>query len=291
MRSGSKPDGCAIFYRNSKLALRDTISVEDCRPDVQLLDRDNIGLVALLSPRHLKPLDQAPYFCVATTHLLYNPKRHDIKLAQLQLLFAELDRITFNDNGKSTKYPYHPVILTGDFNLTPTDSIYNFVTNGSLQYEGLSRDLTAPDDRPGKSLAKELIPPYLNVTDQCQHLTVVQSRADATGTRDAGTFASGQLSHRLQFSSAYEHTLERLNGAPAVTTRQKDWVTVDYIFYSRSEEGEPSLELVSRLGLLAGSEAEEMGGLPNLATPSDHLPLVATFTWRLPPSSAAGRAP
>lgn len=75
------------------------------------------------------------------------------------------------------------VILTGDFNLTPTDSIYNFVTNGSLQYEGLSRDLTAPDDRPGKSLAKELIPPYLNVTDQCQHLTVVQSRADATGTR------------------------------------------------------------------------------------------------------------
>lgn len=44
-------------------------------------------------------------------------------------------------------------------------------------------------------------------------------------------FSSGELSHSLSFSSVYPHTLNRLNGAEEVTTRQKDWVTVDYIFH------------------------------------------------------------
>jgi protein angel len=34
---------------------------------------------------------------VATTHLLYNPKRHDVKLAQMQILLAEVERIAFKD--------------------------------------------------------------------------------------------------------------------------------------------------------------------------------------------------
>ena len=133
-RTGNKPDGCAIFYRTSKFNLIDTISVEYCKPDVKLLDRDNIGLVALLTPK-VKSSGDVPFLCVATTHLLYNPGRHDIKLAQLQLLFAELDHIAFkSSNGLS--HNYHPVILTGDFNLTPDTSIYQFITGGSLQYKG-----------------------------------------------------------------------------------------------------------------------------------------------------------
>ncbi len=42
----------------------------------------------------------------------------------------------------------------------------------------------------------------------------------------------------------------------------------------------PNLQLLSRLGLLAGQELDGLGGLPSLASPSDHLPLVARFLWK-----------
>jgi len=90
-RTGDKIDGCAIFYRKSKFTLTNSVSVEYCRPNCRILDRDNIGLIALLAHRPKKPASNseevaASQLCVATTHLLYNPNRHDIKLAQLQLL-------------------------------------------------------------------------------------------------------------------------------------------------------------------------------------------------------------
>jgi len=271
-RTGNKPDGCAIFYRTSKFNLIDTISVEYCKPDVKLLDRDNIGLVALLTPK-VKSSGDVPFLCVATTHLLYNPGRHDIKLAQLQLLFAELDHIAFkSSNGLS--HNYHPVILTGDFNLTPDTSIYQFITGGSLQYKGLGRGgLKAGAS--GLLLDNELIPPHLKVTDQCQHLHAAEKR---TREMEAEvSFASGQLSHQLRLQSVYPHLLE--NGVREVTTHQRDWVTVDYIFHNDSEASDSSLHLLSRAALLSASQVKSLGNLPNVASPSDHLPLVASFLW------------
>ena len=252
-RTGDKPDGCAIFYRNSKFVLKDSTSVEYCKPNVELLDRDNIGLIALLTPRILQSRNEhavnqdLPFIVVATTHLLYNPRRHDIKLAQLQLLFAELDLIAFNHRGTNSVgnnnllQCYHPTILTGDFNLTPDSSIYQFITRGSLQYKGLSRRQLTSDPR-GVVLTDELIPPHLNVTDTCQHAHVTEKRASLTGTSQPEReeknpesrtvqFSTGQLSHQLQFQSVYPHRLARLNGAPEATTFQNEWVTVDYIFH------------------------------------------------------------
>ena len=227
-RTGDKTDGCAIFYRISKFNLAETISVEYCKPDVKILDRDNIGLIALLTPKVKPPLaGDVPFICVATTHLLYNPSRHDIKLAQLQLLFAELDHIAFkSSDGQSNAY--HPVILTGDFNLTPETSIYRFITGGSLQYRGLGRGGLMPSAS-GVVLENELIPAHLKVTDQCQHLHATEKRTTEGG--DAGSFGSGQLSHQLRLQSVYPHQLDRKSGACEVTTHQKNWVTVDYIFH------------------------------------------------------------
>lgn len=250
-RTGDKPDGCAIFFRHSIFELKESKSVEYCKPNVQILDRDNIGLIALLTPRVLKSrnaVDQdLPFIVVATTHLLYNPKRHDIKLAQLQLLFAELDLLAFissnvSSKSKSTQHVYHPTILTGDFNLTPDSSIYEFITRGSLQYKGLSRRELTPETR-GQVLDSELIPPHLNVTDQCQHLGETEKRISRTVSDDASNsemhsskngvekFSTGQLSHQLKLLSAYPHRLNRLNGTNEATTYQNGWVTVDYIFH------------------------------------------------------------
>ena len=56
---------------------------------------DNVGLILKLVPLTSSngTTKQHSPILVATTHLLYNPKRTDIRLAQSALLLAELDRV------------------------------------------------------------------------------------------------------------------------------------------------------------------------------------------------------
>ena len=48
---------------------------------------------------------------------------------------------------------------------------------------------------------------------------------------------------------------------------------------SDSEASDSSLHLLSRAALLSASQVKSLGNLPNVASPSDHLPLVASFLW------------
>ena len=47
--------------------------------------RDNVGIVCRLIPRGKNDL---PAFVVGTTHLLFNPKREDVRLAQMAVFLA-----------------------------------------------------------------------------------------------------------------------------------------------------------------------------------------------------------
>lgn len=67
-------------------------SVEYFQPNISILNRDNVGLVAKFSPK-LHPTRE---FVIATTHLLYNPKRQDVRLAQMQLFLTEIERISYS---------------------------------------------------------------------------------------------------------------------------------------------------------------------------------------------------
>ena len=57
---------------------------------------------------------------IVNTHLLYNRKREDIRLAQLQILLAEINRVACKNA------TYFPVILCGNLNLTPSSNFYSF---------------------------------------------------------------------------------------------------------------------------------------------------------------------
>lgn len=132
-RTGSKPDGCAIVFKSSRLSLLSSNPIEFLRPGDTLLDRDNVGLVLLLQPHNAACSSGRPAsICVANTHLLYNPRRGDIKLAQLAILLAEISRLSRPPNGSSS-----PVVLCGDFNSTPLSPLYRFLTTGCLNYSGL----------------------------------------------------------------------------------------------------------------------------------------------------------
>lgn len=85
-------------------------------------DRDNVGLVLKFSLKSNPGVE----FIVATTHLLYNPRRYDVKLAQTQLMLAEIEKLAFKQQSDLTKQPeYLPIIFTGDMNYTPESG--NFV--------------------------------------------------------------------------------------------------------------------------------------------------------------------
>jgi len=65
-----------VFWQKSKIDKLEQTSVEFYQPGVSLLDRDNIALVLRFSI-------EGQQIIVATTHLLYNPRRNDIRLAQV----------------------------------------------------------------------------------------------------------------------------------------------------------------------------------------------------------------
>ena len=90
-RTNDKLDGLLILYRADQLKLVDHAKVELYQPGVDILNRDNVALVAKFS------LVECPgtHVVISTTHLLYNPNRDDVRLAQTQILLTEIERLAF----------------------------------------------------------------------------------------------------------------------------------------------------------------------------------------------------
>ena len=157
--------------------------VEYFKPSVRVLDRDNVALLVLLAPRGCKSKQaaDAAKLCVANTHLLFNPRRGDIKLAQAMVLFAEMDKLSFvRHHPKTGTDKHHPTFLCGDFNCEPFCDLYRFVGRGILEYPGLlQRTISGQEEgRYGNDyrLGKQLVPPALGITDKCQYAAEVRRR-------------------------------------------------------------------------------------------------------------------
>jgi len=137
--------------------------VEFYRRDVPLLDRDNVGLVLLLQPR--VPRAACPVVCVANTHLLYNPRRGDIKLTQLAMLLAEISSVAHQKDGS-----FCPIIMCGDFNSVPGSPLYSFIKEGKLNYEGLAIGKVSGQEQSSRGqriLSIPIWPPNLGISQNC----------------------------------------------------------------------------------------------------------------------------
>ncbi|XP_054708079.1 protein angel homolog 2-like isoform X2 [Uloborus diversus] len=144
-----KDDGCAILWRTQKFSLIDHENVEFAKKDHEILNRDNIGLIAVLKPKH--PDTTRIKLHVATTHLLFNPRRGDIKLSQLRLLLAQLEKMALKKVGSDGQRTYHPVILCGDFNIAPHSPLYEFIDTGRLDvHNRMSGDLSGQSEGKNK---------------------------------------------------------------------------------------------------------------------------------------------
>ncbi|KAM9713717.1 protein angel homolog 1 isoform 1-T1 [Dama dama] len=172
-RTGCKTDGCAVCYKPTRFRLLCASPVEYFRPGLELLNRDNVGLVLLLQPLVPEGLGQvsvAP-LCVANTHVLYNPRRGDVKLAQMAILLAEVDKVARLSDGS-----HCPVVLCGDLNSVPDSPLYNFIRDGELQYHGMPAwKVSGQEDFSHqlyqRKLQAPLWPSSLGITDCCQYVT------------------------------------------------------------------------------------------------------------------------
>ncbi|XP_065112236.2 protein angel homolog 2 [Paramisgurnus dabryanus] len=287
-RTGVKPDGCAVVFKRERFSLVSCHPVEYFRRGVPLLDRDNVGLVLLL-----RPIDSSCSFtnvCVANTHLLYNPRRGDIKLAQLAVLLAEISKVAQLPDGS-----FCPVVLCGDFNSVPGSPLYHFIKESNLEYDGLPTAKVSGQEenaRGQRILTVPIWPKSLGISQKCQFESpskdpeVKDLEQEALAEIDG--FTKPSIQHSLQLTSAYSHYLKE-SGHPEITTcHSRTAITVDYIFYTAamgdvmahpecSVSPEMGLQLLGRLALVGEAELEKVNGLPNQHNSSDHLPLLTCF--------------
>lgn len=301
-RTGKKPDGCAVIFKASRFSLLSSTPVEFYRRGDALLDRDNVGMVVLLQPKTgAARSDASSFVCVANTHLLYNPRRGDIKLAQLAILLAEICRLSRLPDGS-----YNPVVLCGDFNSAPWSPLYRFLTTGRLEYQGMQIGMVSGQESSPKGhrlLTSPIWSHSLGISQRCQYESkqaeepspsspsaveggISDLSVEDLASKAAAAFNSWRIEHNLKLQSSYRHRLMP-DGRPEITTcHSRTALTVDYILYSSdintsaSLPGGRSLQLLGRLSLVGQSELEEVNSLPNQHHSSDHLPLLASFRLR-----------
>ncbi|CAJ1073726.1 protein angel homolog 1 isoform X2 [Xyrichtys novacula] len=176
-RTGNKTDGCATCYRSSRFSELSVALLEFFRPETELLDRHNVGIVLLLQPVVTKGSEikaKGQPLCVANTHLLFNPRRGDVKLAQLAILLAEIDSVVKSCKVKDEQCN---IILCGDFNSLPYRPLYQLITTGELYFQGLPAwTISGQEDHSYKvhyhKLEAPLWPSSLEITDSCQYSNV-----------------------------------------------------------------------------------------------------------------------
>lgn len=308
-KTGYKIDGCAIFYKSKLFHLSQYKGIEFNRTDVaNLLSRDNVGIIAVLKPR-LQTKSKSSHLVIANTHLIFNPKRCDIKLAQLKFFLSEIERMSLEsyDEIKNERCHY-PTILCGDLNSTPDSDVSRFVLKNSvcshdlascnhgidatammMSQQGLDENPRRRDSLPRQTCSSNDASECLD-DDEANDNERGHGRATLDRTSDSSEIGNAsqddedgfpcckirtnenlnEFSHSLQFESVYP-TVNK-DGQSYVSTFSS--CIVDYIFFT------PKLRLNSYRELLTEEELRQVGPLPNEEFPSDHLNLEARFTLK-----------
>lgn len=250
-----------------------------------MLDRFNVAIIAKFASNQLKHQE----ITVATTHLLYNPRRDDIRIAQIQVCLAELDRMSVHSK---TQEPL-PIILTGDFNCSTQSNPYRLINDGHINSNNL--------------------PLQLGIMDDCQHINVTVHK----NRRDTALFNSSERENTADVSvcdktdrkDKIDTTIENvqehgvpyntgalwhyLNFTPTLfsngiaSTYQDKWIMVDYIFYTKykrktlgplgQQSQYSSLQLLANYQLPTIQECHMIGPIPNDIYGSDHYAMASEF--------------
>ncbi|KAJ3694819.1 hypothetical protein LUZ60_000196 [Juncus effusus] len=244
-RNGDAKDGCAIFWKKERFNLIEDDSIDFSEFNL----RHNVAQLLVFESKNSKKL------IVGNIHVLFNPKRGDIKLGQIRMLLERADFL-------SAKYGGIPVLLAGDFNSTPSSAIYKFLTSkeidlsvyNRLKLSGMDRTVFVPWTRKYNWTEEEL--------------------RTAIGDLDS-TKIKNPLKLQSSYASIKGGSLTRgPNKEPLATSYHSKFLgTVDYLWHSSE------LACLRVLDTLPLNLLQEMGSLPTEEIGSDHLALVAEFSF------------
>ena len=354
----AQADGVALVWRTERLTLLHiealsyaqllTEGVRD-RALFETFNKGNVGLLGLfrdnLNGREL---------VVATTHLLWNPKRGLVKLRQAQCILnrsAAMSAVgsqaeplplaaaasvcgSSNADTKKTSLvaaptpkagaagasssssvpnlgssssgisPLRACVLLGDFNCCPGSPLYHFLLGGRLRaplrsentWDGQTSSHSHKKSRSqkgGNSHARLLLPPLpppVAMTSIWPPLpTGKPSRSgggDGGGGHGGGDRGGRALSSDGEMVDQVDesHTLLPLvsaygsstSGEPECTSFHGGFQgTVDYILFTQSQ-----FRVISKLPTPSRGELRRRRSLPDMAMPSDHVPIAADLEWQ-----------
>ncbi|KAH6807701.1 DNAse I-like superfamily protein [Perilla frutescens var. frutescens] len=264
-RSGESRDGCAIFWKSDLFTLLHEENIEFQRFGL----RNNVAQFCILKMNQGLHSDDATSrslrattsrsIVVGTTHVLYNPKRGDIKLGQMWLFLEKAYEL-------SQKWGCIPVIITGDLNSLPQSALYEFVASSKLHIQQHDRRQIS-----GQMFSSE----YRG----SRHLYNRIARWTNEEKRLATGSIGNSLKHPLMLRSAYagvpgSSKVRDKTGEPLATSYHSLFSgCVDYIWHTLD------LVPVKVLEGLPTPILKKTGGLPSKEWGSDHLAVACEFAF------------
>ncbi|XP_030543069.1 carbon catabolite repressor protein 4 homolog 6 isoform X2 [Rhodamnia argentea] len=249
MRTGNPVDGCAIFWRASRFKLLQ----EECIEFNKLGLRDNVAQICVLELVSENETGNTTHqsassagsrkIVVCNIHVLYNPKRGEIKLGQIRVL---LDRAYV----VSRAWADAPVVLCGDFNCTPKSPLYNFISEQKLSLSGLDRDKVS-----GQASAeiRPTIPDSQNTRGQPQFRVDNNKLKDSTMDEQNQRIQDNSKENSLNVDDPFQHRCtdsDPASSAKSCTTRQSasDGSELDHELRKDSEQN-PADDAANKNGL------------------------------------------
>ncbi|KMZ80177.1 hypothetical protein PVIIG_01957 [Plasmodium vivax India VII] len=279
-------DGCAIFYNKKKLKFVETYALEFSKlikeasvftlpkeiqknPSlVKRLLKDNVALVILLEyiQQYSKMYEgkdddeeeEKPnknLLIVANTHIVANPEANYVKIWQAQILVKVVEYLKINFIKKYETVP--SLIICGDFNSTPSSAVYQLIYKKtcSRSHEDFSSDK------------------YSLLTDlPLGHNLNLKS-----------AYAISKLLSQKLNPEEYTSNLEIFE--PLFTNYTGNFIgCLDYIFYN-----DENLNIISTVNIADENQLMQEAhiyqlsncALPSPIRPSDHLPLIAKFEFKI----------
>mmetsp|Transcript_7945 Transcript_7945/g.15456 ORF Transcript_7945/g.15456 Transcript_7945/m.15456 type:complete len:279 (+) Transcript_7945:5041-5877(+) len=277
-----------ILWKSSKFDLVFSREVQYYAPGSKVYCKPNVGLICGLASRE----EPRKLLIVGTTHILYNQRRGDIQVGQLDFMLRSL---VYCRNFYSLMYEVS-VLFSGDLNLSPCSPLYDFIGKGSLDLSRITFYCLSCRENGVFPLGEMSLPAlelsYSRVIEETARYKSMPSMKNAKVIKeiinvsiDDGveflmpepaengylTVEDMLITHDLALRSASKLVLGREVFPSCVLN--DDAATVDYLFVSKD---------VSVLALLQPpnyNDLVSMGPMPNMQYPSDHFSLVFELNY------------
>ena len=266
-------DGCATFFREEKFGLVKRYDVEfnkaantvaEAGSEAQKkaarnrLLKDNVALIIVLEAKDAPDTgggaagdrSRRQLMCLANTHIHANQELKDVKLWQVHTLLKGLEKIAASAD--------IPMVVCGDLNSVP----------GSAPHSLIAQKWVDPDHPDLRTDPLNILKPFEKLQHRLQLVSAYSALANPVPPPDEDPVLYASQHGRVNSQT----------GEPFFTNCTKDFMeTLDYIYYS-----EHSLVPVSLLELPGVEDTKNHhSGMPNPQWSSDHIALLAEFSYRM----------